>query len=264
MKTKLAKTWERKSVKRLFFLIVIVAVWWTVYSFKFFNPILFPGPGQIFHALVKESLNGSLFVKAGNSLYMIFVGLGISVIFAFILMVFAVVNKTIHELASTLIALLDPLPGLALLPLAILWFGIGRYAMLFVMVHSIVWPVLLSIIKGFDTVPLIYREVGMGIGLSKYRMVLGIYTPAAFPSILQGVKTGWSRAWRALIGAEMVFGAMGNSAGLGYDIYMKRSFMDMPGMFASLIFIMIIGILMEDLFFSKMEKATIVKWGMVQ
>jgi len=104
----------------------------------------------------------------------------------------------------------------------------------------------------------------MGIGLSKVRMVTGIFFPAALPSILSGLKTGWSRAWRALIAAEMVFGAVGRASGLGWDIQIKRGFLDMPGMFASLIIIMIIGILIEDIFFKRIEKATIMKWGMVQ
>jgi len=226
--------------------------------------LLFPGPRTVLESLAREIGDGSLLVKAGVSLYMILVGLFISLLFVFVITVLAMLSKSINELARTLISVLDPLPGVALLPLAILWFGIGRGAIFFVMIHSILWPVLLNVLTGFDIVPAIYKELGMGIGLSKVRMVTDIYTPAALPSILSGLKTGWSRAWRALIAAEMVFGAVGRASGLGWDIYIKRGFLDMPGMFASLIVIMIVGILVEDLFFKRVEDATIRKWGMAQ
>ena len=258
------RIWEKTAVKRVFYVIVIVAIWEVIYLLEVFPVLLFPGPGTVFLTLAKEIADGSLLIKAGASLYMIVLGLVISVALVLLLMVLSMLSKTVHNLCGTLISVLDPLPGIALLPLAILWFGIGRDAILFVMVHSILWPVLLNVMKGFETVPLIYREVGMGIGLSRLRMVWGIFIPAALPSILAGLKTGWSRAWRSLIGAEMVFGAAGSAAGLGWDIYLKRSFLDMPGMFACLIVIMAIGLLIEDLFFKRVENATIVKWGMAR
>jgi len=258
------KLWEKTWIKRIFYLIILLTVWEFIYKLKIFNPLLLPGPKQVFIKFMSEMLDGSLVIKAGASLYMILLGLLISIAFVLVFTVFAMMNKTLKNLAGTLITVLDPLPGIALLPLAILWFGIGRNAILFIMIHSILWPILLNVMTGFESVPLIYQEVGTVIGISKPRMVLGIFIPAAFPNILAGLKTGWSRAWRALISAEMVFGATGRSSGLGWDIYMKRSFLDMQGMFASLIMIMIIGILVEDLFFKRVEEATIVKWGMVR
>jgi len=256
--------WEKSAIKRIVYVIVILITWEALFRLKLFPPLLFPSPETVMKAFVQEVSDGSILIKAGVSLYMVLEGLLISLLLVSVIITLAMLNKTIHHLAKTLISVLDPLPGIALLPLAILWFGIGREAILFVMVHSILWPVLLNILTGFDTVPVIYKEVGMNIGLSRIRMVTGIYVPAALPSILSGIKTGWSRAWRALIAAEMVFGAAGRSSGLGWDIYLKRGYLDMPGMFVSLIVIMIIGILIEDLFFKRVEKATIVKWGMVR
>jgi NitT/TauT family transport system permease protein len=258
------KLLSKKGTKRVIFLLVVVVIWETVFRLKIFPPLLFPAPLTVAETLVREITDGSLLSKAAVSLYMVFLGLIISILIVFVLTVLSMLSKSIHDLSKTLITVLDPLPGVALLPLAILWFGIGRGAILFVMVHSILWPVLLNVLTGFDMVPAIYKELGMGLGLSKVRMVTDIYIPAALPSILSGLKTGWSRAWRALIAAEMVFGAVGRASGLGWDIYIKRGFLDMPGMFASLIVIMIIGILIEDLFFKRVEDATIRKWGMTQ
>jgi NitT/TauT family transport system permease protein len=86
--------------------------------------------------------------------------------------------------------------------------------------------------------------------------------PAAFPYFLAGVKTGWARAWRAIIGAEMVFGAAGGTGGIGWFIFTKRVFMDTAGMFAGIFVIILIGILVEELILDQLEKKTVKKWGM--
>ncbi|MDT3692944.1 MAG: ABC transporter permease subunit, partial [Mucispirillum sp.] len=207
--------------------------------------------------------DGSMVIKTSYTLYLILIGLLVSFLITALLVVLANLSYVLKDLMRTLISVLDPLPGIALLPIAILWFGIGKAAIVFIMIHSIVWPTLLSVMAGFDSIPKIYREVGQNIGLNKLQLIRDIYVPAAFPNILMGIKNGWARAWRSLIAAEMVFGTTGAIGGLGWDIYLKRSYLDMPGMIATLIVLMIIGILIEDLLFSTIEKHTVKKWGMV-
>ena len=93
-------------------------------------------------------------------------------------------------------------------------------------------------------------------------MIFYIMVPAAFPYLLTGFKIGWSRAWRAIIAAEMVFGTAGVSGGLGWYIYKERYLMDISGVFAALVVIGIIGILVEDLLFGFIERKTVKRWGM--
>lgn len=252
-----------KIARRLLYLIVFITLWQCVYVLNLFSEILFPSPATVASTLYREISDGSIILKTSYTLYLILIGLSVSFLITAIFVVFANVSYVLKDLMRTLISVLDPLPGIALLPMAILWFGIGKAAIVFIMVHSIVWPTLLSVMAGFDSIPKIYREVGQNIGLSKLQMIKDIYVPAAFPNILMGIKNGWARAWRALIAAEMVFGTTGAIGGLGWDIYLKRSYLDMPGMLATLIVLMIIGILIEDLLFSSIEKHTVKKWGMV-
>jgi NitT/TauT family transport system permease protein len=257
-----AKIWKYASIRRLSYALIFMLLWQGVYATGLFPAILFPSPITVLQKLIQEFANGSMLVKISYTMYLIFLGLSVSFLIAFILIVLASVSNVAKDLCRTSISLFDPLPGIALLPLAILWFGIGKAAIMFIMVHSILWPMLLSILSGFDSIPKMYREVGSNIGLSKFGMITGIYVPAAFPSILMGIRNGWARAWRALIAAEMVFGTAGAIGGLGWDIYLKRSYLDMPGMLATLIVIMVIGILIEDNFFAVVEKHTVRKWGM--
>ena len=134
----------------------------------------------------------------------------------------------------------------------------------FIIVHSVIWPVSRSIIDGFRSTPEVYIEHGQNMGLSMIRLIMDIYLPASLPSILSGLKVGWARAWRALISAEMIFGVSGAVGGLGWFIYVKRYQMDTAGTFAALVVIMIIGILIEHLLFNSLEKHTIRKWGMIK
>lgn len=248
---------------KILYICAFVAIWQGVYYSKIFPEILFPSAFDIFATLYKEAKSGEIFIKTGFTLYLIILGLGISFAFVAIFVMLSSICSPIKSFFRSAISVLDPLPGIALLPLAILWFGVGKAAILSVMVHSIIWPVLLSILAGFDTIPKVYKEVALNMQVPRLRAIFDIYIPAAMPSILMGLKNGWARAWRALIAAEMVFGTTGAMGGLGWDIYMKRSYFDMSGMLASIVLLMIIGILIEDLLFKFIERKTIKKWGMI-
>lgn len=263
IKATIQKVWNINAFRNLFYVLLVAILWQIAYIREVFPPILFPSVREIGDSLVREILDGSMLVKLSFSMRLIVIGILISVIITIILTVLAMYSKSVKSLINTLISVFDPLPGIAMLPLAILWVGIGDKAIIFIMIHSIIWPMLLNIIGGFNSVPAIYQDVGRSIGLKGLKLITGVYIPASVPSILTGFKTGWSRAWRALISAEMVFGATGATGGLGWDIYTKRSYLDMPGMFASLIVIMIIGILVEDVIFKRIENNTVKKWGMV-
>ncbi len=260
----LRRLWARAWVRRLVYFAIFALFWQLLWALRLFPQILFPSVGDIAGSFFRELADGSLPAKTGYSLYLILQGLAVSAALTLILTTLSMFFPTVRDLIRTLISVMDPLPGIALLPLAILWIGIGEGAILFVMVHSILWPMLLNVITGFESVPRIYEDVGRLIGLNRFKMMTGILVPASFPSILAGVKTGWARAWRALISAEMVFGATGVVGGLGWDIYIKRSYLDMPGMFASLITIMAVGILVEDLLFQNLERVTVRRWGMMR
>jgi NitT/TauT family transport system permease protein len=92
--------------------------------------------------------------------------------------------------------------------------------------------------------------------------VVKILGPAAFPSILSGLKVGWAFAWRTLIAAELVFGTTSGSGGLGWYIYENKNLLDIPAVFAGLFTVIIIGLLVESLIFRTLEQRTIRKWGM--
>ena len=107
----------------------------------------------------------------------------------------------------------NPLPAIALLPLALIWFGLGNGSLIFVLVHSVTWAVALNTHSGFLSVSNTLKMVGRNYGLTGPRYIGKILIPAAFPSILTGLKIGWAFAWRTLIAAELVFGVSSGQAG---------------------------------------------------
>ena len=156
----------------------------------------------------------------------------------------------------------QPLPAIALLPLALLWFGLGEGSLVFVLIHSVLWALALNTYAGFLGVSETLRMAGRNYGLTGLRYVLWILVPAALPAILAGLKIGWAFAWRTLIAAELVFGASSGKGGLGWYIFQNRNELYTDKVFAGLAAVVIIGLLVESLGFDTLERLTVRRWGM--
>ncbi|MDU6834556.1 MAG: ABC transporter permease subunit, partial [Bradyrhizobium sp.] len=174
----------------------------------------------------------------------------------------ATANALCREALITLTAMFNPLPAIALLPLAMLWFGLGETSLIFVLVHSVLWPFALATFTGFQSVPDTHRLVGRNYGLTGARYVGSILIPSALPSILSGLKIGWAFAWRTLIAAELVFGVSASQGGLGWFIFRNRNELFTDKVFAGLIMVILIGLIVEFGLFRAIEAVTVRRWGM--
>ena len=190
---------------------------------------------------------------------MLFKGYLLGIVLAFVLTSLAVSTQLGRDLLGTLTAMFNPLPAIALLPLALLWFGLGQNSLIFVLVHSVLWALALNTYAGFLGVSETLRMAGRNYGLRGLRFVLLILVPAALPSILAGLKIGWAFAWRTLIAAELVFGA--SSGGLGWYIFQNRNELYTDKVFAGLAVVVLIGLLVENLVFGSIERLTVKRWG---
>jgi NitT/TauT family transport system permease protein len=156
----------------------------------------------------------------------------------------------------------NPLPAVALLPLALLWFGLGMGSLVFVIINSVLWAVALSTHTGFQSVSETLRMAGRSFGLRGLSLVAEILVPAALPSILAGLKIGWAFAWRTLIAAELVFGVSSGQGGLGWFIYENRNNLETANVFAGLLCVILIGLFVESVIFRTIERKTVRRWGM--
>lgn len=131
---------------------------------------------------------------------MLLIGYSVGLVLATVLTFFAINTRIGADFLETMTAMLNPLPAIALLPLALIWFGLGTGSLVFVLVHSVSWAVALNTHAGFRSVSNTHRMVGQNYALGGLRFAAKILIPAAFPSILAGPKMGCAFAWRVLIG----------------------------------------------------------------
>lgn len=250
-------------IRKIIWIMLLLAAWQGVALSGMVSPLIFPGLGVIAETLVEALLNGELLRETAYSIVIILEGLAIGVLLAVAMSIASVYSKWLKALVEVLTTLAHPLPGIALLPVIILWLGTGRGAIVFIIVHSVLWPLLLNLTAGFKATPAIYSETARNFGVKGIELFKDVYVPASLPFLISGLKIAWARSWRALISAEMIFGAVGGQGGLGWYVFKQRVFMDTPGMFSALVVIILIGILVEEVLFVKLEAATIRKWGII-
>ncbi len=242
--------------------VLFLSLWELLARSGRFSPLVFPPLAAVFKALFHALASGELLQETGFSILLILEGLLVGAVLALLLGMASSLSPLLRSFTEALAALAHPLPGIALLPVIILWLGTGRASILFIIIHSVLWPMLLNVMTGFRAVPKVLAETGRNFGVRGARLFLEVYVPASLPYLLAGLRIAWARAWRALISAEMIFGAVGGKGGLGWYIFKQRVFMDTAGMFSALIVIILIGILVEEVIFERVEAATIRKWGM--
>ena len=160
-----------------------------------------------------------------------------------------------------MVAIFDLLPGVALLPVIIIIFGVKPGVIVFLVVHAVLWPMSRNVLDGFMAVSPIYVEAGMNMGLKGPGLLTGVYIPAATSYIVSGLKVGWARAWRGLISAEMIFG-IATCPGIGLFINQMRTNMNNAEMYATLIVIIVIGLIVQYGVLNPIERCTVKKWGM--
>ncbi len=250
------------ALRKAGIVVILLVLWEAVTRLGSVSPLLFPPASTVMAALGRSFVNGELPGYAAQSLKMLLAGMAIGGLLALVLTTLAVTTRLGAELLETLTAMFNPLPAIALMPLALLWFGLGVKSLIFVIIHSVLWPMSLNTYTGFVTVPRTLVSVGQNFGLTGWRFVVGILLPAAFPHILSGVKIGWAFAWRTIIAAEMVFGVSGSQGGIGWFIYQNRFEMNTDMVFAGLFTVILIGLLVENLFFRWLERKTVLRWGM--
>lgn len=243
-------------------ILVVLAAIWEVYGRSVGNSLLFPTFLETASALASGIVSGDLLARIWASLQVLLTGYVIGILAAAGLTLIAISTRLGEDLMVTLTAMFSPLPAIALLPLALIWFGLGSSSLVFVLVHSVLWAVALNTFSGFQSTSRTLRMVGRNYGLKGWRFVSRILIPAALPSIVTGLKIGWAFAWRTLIAAEMVFGVSSGQGGLGWFIFQSKNMLDIPAVFAGLLSVILIGLFVEGVLFKLLEDRTVRRWAM--
>jgi NitT/TauT family transport system permease protein len=253
--------WDSALVRKVLLLLALMAAW-QAYAVYLDNPLLFPTLNDTVTSLIERTADGTLPARVWASIKILLMGYVLGTVLAGTLTILAINTRIGNDFLETMTAMFSPLPAIALLPLALIWFGLGLGSLVFVLVHSVLWAVALNTHAGFLGVSRTLRMVGANYELTGLAHIFRILVPAAFPAILTGLKIGWAFAWRTLIAAELVFGVSSGQGGLGWFVFESRNLLDIPAVFAGLLTVIIIGLVVENLIFRTIEERTIQKWGM--
>ncbi len=241
-------------------ILTVLGVWQMLSYSGIWSPLLFPDPLRT----VTYFFENTEFVLASvsTSIKLLLMALAVSSCISIIVCSLTAISKKFRLITETLLSMLSPVPGISLLPFAMLWFGLGYEPILFITIIGSLAVYILPIMNGFNTIPKIYVDIGKNYGLKTWKLIRHIYIPATLPSLLTGVRSAWGLSWRSLVAAELVYGAMGRSGGIGWLISINRYHLNPNGMVIGLLAIIIIGLLIEHLVFGTIENRTVKKWGM--
>ena len=167
-------------------------------------------------------------------------------------------SRTVEQVTVPIVHILQLIPGLAWIPVALLLFGIGQRATLFMIAVTAFSPVALNVLAGVKCVDVTYIRAARMLGAGRRMLLLRVLLPGALPQILTGLRIGLGNGWRVLLAAEMI---VGTGTGLGYCIIQARWTLDYASAFVCLVLICLVGLFVERVLFVELERRTLERWG---
>ncbi|AJA49582.1 ABC-type nitrate/sulfonate/bicarbonate transport system, permease component [Clostridium pasteurianum DSM 525 = ATCC 6013] len=214
------------------------------------KPYTFPSPVDVFRTLVSLVEDNTLFIGIAVSLRRLALGYIISLIIGIALGLLIVRYKYLDENFSSLILGLQTLPSICWLPFAVLWYGINEKSIIFVIAIGSIFAISIATESGIKNVNPIYIKAGETMGAKGIKLYWNVVLPSALPSIITGMKQGWSFAWRALIAGEM----LSATRGLGQILMLGRDLADISQVMSVMLIIIVIGLIIDKLIFGTLEK----------
>jgi NitT/TauT family transport system permease protein len=222
----------------------VVAVWALVVAVTGANATLFPGPADVVRSAVKMWNDGILVTDLVASLRRALIGFVVGAVLGVVLGLLTGRIRLIRIALEPILTLLRPIPAIALVPVAIVWFGVGEGSKHFVIGYAVLLAVWLNTHAGAAGVPQAYTKAGQSLGAGRSRLFVEVVAPAAAPFIVAGLRLGAAVAFLSLVAAELT----GASMGIGYRLQEARQFLDTGRMFVGLVELGVLGALLDRFF----------------
>ena len=252
-KTVIPYSQKAKHVTQYFGLVIVLLLVWQVLSeLGFIQPIILPPPSQVAVTFWELLKSGVMFRHIGISVLRVLEGFGIAALLGLGLGMAIGLSQTLARMTDLIIQVIKPIPPIAWIPLAILWFGIGEQSKVFIIFLGAFFPVIVNTIDGIRQTDQKLVEVARILEVSKGRFILQVVIPGAFPAIMTGLRVGLMVAWMCVVAAELIAA----SSGVGYLIMDARQLSQSDVVLVGMITIGIIGKLMDSLI-SQIEKRVI-------
>ncbi len=235
-----------------------VGIWWAVSAFGVFSSEVVPSPSQVWHASVTMAREGVLWPDIYESARRALSGFGLGAALGIALGVLTARSKLANTLLDGTLQAIRPIPAIAIVPLAVLWFGIGEESKLFLVAFGVFFPVWITTHTGVATTRADYLRVAACMGLSRRQTMIDVVVPASLPMIVAGLRIGIATSFLLIVAAEMT----GADVGLGFQLDQARLFSRADRMFVALIALGLLGAFADQLF----HRATqpLVRWAKEQ
>lgn len=219
---------------------------------------MFPSLTQIFSTFFNGIISGQFIASVGKSLSRILIGFIVATILGIILGYLIWKYKLIEDTLGFVVTALQSIPSIVWFPLAIIWFGLNDFAIIFIVTIGATWTMTISATSGFKNVPVLYQQVAKTLGSNGFHFMRTVIIPSAVPQLLSGMRIAWAFSWRALMAGEL----LGASSGLGQLLETGRALGQMDLVISVMIIIAIIGTIIDHGIFLQLEKNVHKKWGM--
>jgi NitT/TauT family transport system permease protein len=243
------------------FIAAFIGIWQLIYLLGIWPQVSMPSPAMVAESFAGLLQDFTLIKSIGMTMYRLVIGFTISIIIGIAIGLAMVKFPGFGKTMSSFAVGLQSFPSVAWVPFAILLIGLNDLGILFVVIMSSVFSVMMSTYSGIRNIPPLYIQASRNMGAKGFSLFRYVMIPAATPSLLVGIKQAWSFAWHALIGAEILIAA---SVGLGHILLVGREFQLMDQIIASMISIFAIGLLFDRIMFSKLEDKVRDRWGLNQ
>lgn len=247
-----------RLVRLLVFYGGLLGLWQLLYSAGVWESYLFPSPHSVWDTIRVRLEDGTLVDAAQLTLRRMLIGYTLSIVVGLAIGLAMGLFRWVDETAGSLVLGLQSLPSVLWFPLALLWFGLNERAIIFVVLMGSVNSIAISARAGIRTIPPLLMRAGRMFGSSRRQLYLYVVLPAMLPSMVQGLKLGWSFAWRSLLAAELLFA----SPSLGYLLQTGRDLSDVSLMLSVMIVVVTIGIAADRLLFAQFERIVNERWGL--
>jgi NitT/TauT family transport system permease protein len=229
-----------------------------VETFEIWKSYAFPSPNSVFSSFSNLVSDNTMIIAIATSLRRLAIGFGISMVIGIFLGLTLYKFKFLDETVTPLVLGLQTLPSVCWIPFAMLWFGIGEMTIIFVTAMGATFAIAIATESAIKSIQPLYIKAAKTMGASGKDLFFKVMLPASLPNIISGIKQGWAFAWRSLIAGEMI----ASTAGLGHTLMIGREIQDIGQVVAVMLVIIVIGLVLDRLLFSRLEKNVRTKWGL--
>ncbi|HEY0754850.1 MAG TPA: ABC transporter permease [Ktedonobacteraceae bacterium] len=257
-----AQQWSRtfwgKWLIRILFYGLLIAIWQLLFSSGFWQDFILPSPAEVSSSLVTGFQSNFYLQSMLASLQRLGIGYSIALVLGLILGLLIGRFNLLKETVGSLVLGLQGLPSICWLPLAVLWFGLNDQAIIFVVIMGALFSIALGVDAGVRNMPPVYLKAARNLGTRGFALYKDVIFPAAFPTIVSGLKQGWSFAWRSLMAGELLY----NTVSLGNLLETGRDLLDSAQVISVMLLIIFIGVAIDALIFGPLERVTRARWGL--